>query len=161
MATTVRPWIRLRDCRRGGLLPAIETIWAAADRMPCEALVVPLIDAANVVGSSPTGWWRDRAKAAAEFVKQVRVTTAAGSRLIPPVVVVLEGVARQGVDEDVAYGVEVVHAPGRGDDTLVALASTATEPVLLVSADKALGERCRAIGSEVVGPGWLLSRLLS
>ena len=122
--------------------------------------MVLLIDAANVVGSRPTGWWRDRAKAAAEFVEQVRATTAAGG-LTPPVVVVLEGVARQGVDEDVTDGVEVVHAPREGDETLVALASTAAEPVLLVSADKALGERCRAIGSEVVGPAWLLSRLLS
>ncbi len=131
----------------------------AADRKSCDALAVLLIDAANVVGSRPTGWWRDRAKAAAQLVMQVRDMTAAGG-LTPPVVVVLEGVARQGVDEDVANGVEVVHAPGHGDETLVALASTAAEPVLLVSADKALGERCRAVGSEVVGPGWLLSRLL-
>lgn len=85
----------------------------------------------------------------------------AARRLTPPVVVVLEGVARQGVEEDVADGVEVVHAPGHGDETLVALASGAADPVLLVSADRALGERCRAIGSEVVGPGWLLSRLVS
>jgi hypothetical protein len=121
---------------------------------------VLLIDAANVVGSRPTGWWRDRATAAAQLVERIRATTAAGG-LIPPVVVVLEGVARQGVTADVVDGVEVVHAPGHGDDTLVALAAAAAEPVLLVSADRALGERCRAVGSDVVGPGWLLSRLLS
>ncbi|MDQ3979206.1 MAG: hypothetical protein M3314_06605 [Actinomycetota bacterium] len=117
-----------------------------------------LIDAANVVGARPTGWWRDRAKAAAQLVERVRATTAA-SGLSPPIVVVLEGVARQGVKEGVEAGVEVVHAPGHGDDTLLALAAAATEPVVLVSADRELGDRCRAVGSEVVGPNWLLSRL--
>ncbi len=126
----------------------------------CQALDVLLIDAANVVGSRPTGWWRDRAKAAAEIVERVRATTAAFG-LSPPVVVVLEGVACRGVKEGVEAGVEVVHAPGHGDDTLAALAAAATEPVMLVSADRELADRCRAVGSEVVGPNWLLSRLMS
>jgi hypothetical protein len=119
---------------------------------------VLLIDAANVVGSRPTGWWRDRAKAADDFVARVRAA-AAGSKLSPPVVVVLEGLARQGVEEGVTDGVQVVHAPGHGDDALVALARAAPEPVVLVSADRALADRCRAVGSEVVGPNWLLERL--
>lgn len=117
-----------------------------------------LIDAANVVGSRPTGWWRDRAKAASQLVERIRAATAA-SRLTPPVVVVLEGQARQGVEPGVIEGVEVIHAPGEGDDSLVAVATAAKEPVVLVSADRALGDRCRAVGSEVVGPTWLLDRL--
>ena len=117
-----------------------------------------LVDAANVVGSRPTGWWRDRAKAARELVERVRAATTA-STFSPPVVMVLEGVARQGVEEGVAEGVEVVHAPGHGDDTLVALAEAASEPVVLVSPDRALADRCRAVGAEVVGPSWLLDRL--
>lgn len=119
-----------------------------------------LIDAANVVGSRPTGWWRDRARAADLFVARVRAASAA-STLGSPVVVVLEGMARQGVEEGVRDGVEVVHAPGHGDDTLVALAEAASQPVVLVSADRALGDRCRAIGADVVGPNWLLDRLTS
>lgn len=79
--------------------------------------------------------------------------------LATPVLIVLEGEARRGVDEGLAGGVEVVHAPGHGDDTIVALAAAATEPVTLVSADRALGDRCRAVGSAVVGPRWLLDRL--
>jgi hypothetical protein len=39
------------------------------------------------------------------------------------------------------------------------VATGATGPVLLVSADRALGDRCRAAGAEVVGPRWLLERL--
>ena len=117
-----------------------------------------LVDAANVVGSRPTGWWRDRAGAASRFVEGVRAAAAA-SELPTPVVVVLEGRAREGMAEGVDGGVEVVHAPGEGDDTLATLAETATEPVTLVSADRALGDRCRAAGAEVVGPNWLLDRL--
>lgn len=119
-----------------------------------------LIDAANVIGSRPTGWWRDRAQATRQFVERVRAATAA-SKLMPPVVVVLEGSARQGAAEGMTDGVEIVHAPGEGDETLVVVATAASEPVVLVSADRALGDRCRAVGSDVVGPNWLLERLSS
>lgn len=117
-----------------------------------------LIDAANVIGSRPTGWWRDRPAAAAELVERLRAAAAA-SKLSPPVVVVLEGAARDGVGESVVGHVEVVHAPGQGDETLVALAAGAAGPVVVVSADRALGIRCRAVGAEIVGPAWLLRQL--
>ncbi len=117
-----------------------------------------VIDAANVVGTRPTGWWRDRPKATADLVAAVRAATAART-LSAPVVVVLEGAGRQGAGERVGDGVEIVHAPGQGDDTVVAIAAAATEPVTTVTADRALGERCRAAGSEVVPPSWLLDRL--
>ncbi len=117
-----------------------------------------LIDAANVVGSRPDGWWRDRAGAATRLVGDVRAAAVA-SGLPGPIVVVLEGQARQGAEEGVEDDVTVVHAPGQGDDTLAELATTAAEPVVLVSADRALGERCRAVGADVVGPRWLLDRL--
>jgi hypothetical protein len=119
---------------------------------------VLLVDAANVVGSRPTGWWRDRPGAARHLVAQIRAAAAA-SRLPTPVVVVLEGAARRGADEGLAAEVQVVHAPGGGDDTLVALAAGAPSPVLLVSADRNLRERVRAHGGESVGPSWLLGRL--
>jgi hypothetical protein len=119
---------------------------------------VLLVDAANVVGSRPTGWWRDRAGAARQFVDRVRSATAA-SRLPGPVVIVLEGAAREGVEEGVVDGVEIIHAPGEGDDTLARLAEAGAEDVLLVSADRALGERVRRTGGDVVGPKWLLERL--
>ena len=119
-----------------------------------------LVDTANVVGSRPTGWWRDRANATRQLVERVRGATAA-SRLGPPVVMVLEGTARRGVDEGTADGVTIVHARGEGDDTLAALAAAAAEPVVLVSADRALGGRVRGTGADLVGPSWLLDRLNS
>lgn len=117
-----------------------------------------LVDAANVVGSRPTGWWRDRAGAARTFVEQVRAATGDG-RLAEPVVIVLEGQARAGAEELDASGVEVVHAPGVGDDTLVALAASRPPPVVLVTADRGLAARARRVDAEVVGPRWLLDRL--
>ena len=111
-----------------------------------------------MVGSRPTGWWRDRAGAARGLVQQVGTATAAG-HLPAPVVVVLEGAARAGAEEGEDGGVTVVHAPGEGDEAIVAVAAAAPEPVILVSADRALGGRCRALGAGVVGPTWLLDRL--
>ena len=111
-----------------------------------------------MVGSRPTGWWRDRAGAAAALVERIRAATAVGD-LTPPVVVVLEGAARGGVEEGELGGVTVVHAPGEGDETMLRVAADATEPVMLVSADRRLADRCRALGADVVGPGWLLERL--
>ena len=80
--------------------------------------MVLLVDAANVVGSRPTGWWRDRAGAARTFVEQLRAGVRHG-RLDPPVTVVLEGKARDGVEAREADGVTVEHAPGSGDDALI------------------------------------------
>jgi rRNA-processing protein FCF1 len=80
-------------------------------------------------------------------------------RLDPPVTIVLEGRARAGVDEADADGVEVVHAPGEGDDTIVAIAEAHRE-VMVVTADRGLAERVRATDAEVVGPNWLLDRLV-
>jgi hypothetical protein len=117
-----------------------------------------LVDAANVVGSRPNGWWRDRPGAARDLVARVRRGVVDGT-LTGPVIVVLEGQAKRGVGEGVVDGVEVVHADGHGDDTLVAVAAGSDVPVVLVSADRELAERVRRGGAEVVGPTWLWERL--
>jgi hypothetical protein len=120
---------------------------------------VLLIDAANVVGSRPTGWWRDRAGAARTFVDQVRAAVDSG-RLAQPVVVVLEGQARRGVPDGDANGVTVLHAAGSGDDTIINVASNASDQeVTLVTADRELRRRAEVLGAGVVGPGWLLEIL--
>lgn len=120
---------------------------------------VLLIDAANVVGSRPTGWWRDRAGAARTLVDQVRAAVDSG-RLAQPVVVVLEGKARGGVPDGAADGVTVLHAAGSGDDMLIDVASNASDQVVtLVTADRDLRRRAEALGADVVGPGSLLEIL--
>jgi hypothetical protein len=117
-----------------------------------------VIDAANVIGSRPTGWWRDRPGATRVFTDRVRATVTAG-RLGSPVTIVLEGRARAGADEADVDGVEVVHAPGEGDDTIAAIAD-ANRDVVVVTADRELAERVRAANAEVVGPSWLLDQLV-
>ena len=121
-----------------------------------------VVDAANVVGSRPTGWWRDRAGAARSFVEGLRASVAAG-RLTGPVTVVLEGKARAGAPSGTADGVAVVHAEGSGDDALVDVvrhaAASEDEKVVLVTADRGLRGRAEALGAAVVGPKWLLERL--
>ena len=73
--------------------------------------------------------------------------------------IVLEGRARAGADEADVDGVEVVHAPGEGDDTIAAVAE-ANRDVVVVTADRELAERVRAVNAEVVGPSWLLDQLV-
>ena len=124
-------------------------------REPVRMLV---IDAANVIGSRPTGWWRDRPGASRAFMERVRATVTTG-RLGPPVIIVLEGQARAGAEEADVDGVEVVHAPGEGDDTIAAIAA-ANRDVVVVTADRELAERVRAANAEVVGPNWLLDQLV-
>jgi hypothetical protein len=120
--------------------------------------VVLLIDAANVIGSRPNGWWRDRPGAAQAFVGQVRAAAAAG-RLAEPVVVVLEGKARGGAEPGVTDGVTVVHASGSGDDTLLAIVADSARQATLVSADRALCQRAEDLGATVARPGWLIDLL--
>jgi hypothetical protein len=81
-------------------------------------------------------------------------------RLGPPVTIVLEGRARAGADEADVDGVEVVHAPGEGDDTIAVIAE-ANREVVVVTADRELAERVRAANAEVVRPSWLLEQLLN
>ncbi|MGY1601567.1 hypothetical protein [Geodermatophilus sp. SYSU D00815] len=128
-------------------------------------MTVVLVDAANVVGSRPDGWWRDRAGATARLL--ARLAALPGTALPGPdgarldctgVVAVVEGRAR---DVAAPEGVRVVRAPGSGDDALAACAAElagAGEPPLVVTADRGLRARLPA-GAPVTGPGWLLDRL--
>lgn len=123
---------------------------AAVEATPGPAPVL-VVDVANVVGSRPDGWWRDRVGATRRLLEQL-----AGSGL-GHVVAVVEGQAR--AVEDVP-GVEVVRAPGSGDDEVVAQAErrSAGAACTVVTADRGL--RARLPGTvTVVGPGHLLDRL--
>lgn len=91
-------------------------------------------------------------------MERVRATVTAG-RLSPPATIVVEGRARAGADEADVDEVEVVHAPGEADDTIVAIAE-ANRAVVVVTADRELAERVRTANAEVVGPSWLLDQLV-
>jgi len=118
-----------------------------------------VVDGANVVGSRPDGWWRDRAGAA----RRLREQLAAASLPYDEVVLVLEGEARRGTPEGRDGGVVTVHAPRSGDDAVVELVSSraadrGTE-VLVATADRELRMRVEEAGGRHIGPGRLLALL--
>ncbi|MFB6848746.1 NTP pyrophosphohydrolase [Streptomyces sp. NPDC056373] len=112
--------------------------------------VLVVVDAANVVGSVPDGWWRDR-RGAAERLRD-RLASEGVPAVAGPaeIVLVVEGAAR-GVES--VPGVRVSSAPGSGDDHIVEVVASAGErPVLVITADRELRRRVGELGAEVAGP---------
>ena len=113
-----------------------------------------VVDAANVIGSVPDGWWRDRAGATGRLRDAL---AAAGPSSLDGagddvrLVLVVEGAAKRVPAVD---GVEVVAAAGSGDDAIVELVQRegTDRHCLVVTADRALRARVQAAGAEVCGP---------
>jgi predicted RNA-binding protein with PIN domain len=113
-----------------------------------------LVDGMNVIGSRPTGWWRDRPRAMRELVEEL-------GRLGEPVTVVFDG---RPFELDGGENVEVLFASRRGrnaaDDDIAAIAAAeAGEELCVVTSDAALVERVRRSNAEVVGAGAFRARL--
>jgi 8-oxo-dGTP diphosphatase len=144
-------WIPEGDVAGLNLHPAFAANWSAL-RVTRMGLVV---DAANVVGSRPDGWWKDRVGATERFLSEV---AAAGPGVLPlphggfgvnartrkrffgwvdTPVLVLEGAATRAAD---VPGVDVVRAPGAADDTIVDLVADGRD-WLVVTADRPLRSR--------------------
>jgi predicted RNA-binding protein with PIN domain len=112
-----------------------------------------IVDASNVIGSRPDGWWRDRAGATERLLDDLGELA---TRSQDEVVVVLDadptGVARRVWDP-----LEVVVAERRGrdaaDDAIVArlAADPDTGSWRVVTSDAALADRVRALGASVEG----------
>ncbi|WP_347057318.1 hypothetical protein ABC795_11480 [Blastococcus sp. HT6-30] len=128
-------------------------------------MTVLVVDVANVVGSRPDGWWRDRAGAASRLLARLTALPEAdttgpdgGPLACTGVIAVVEGAAR---DVPAPGAVAVVRAGGSGDDalteTVTGLAGGGVG-VLVVTADRGLRARLPD-GVAVAGPGWLLAEL--
>jgi predicted RNA-binding protein with PIN domain len=118
-----------------------------------------VVDGMNVIGSRPDRWWRDREGAmrrlAAALDEYARETG-------DEVTLVLDGRPFDlGKDLD---GVMVRFAPGRrnaGDDEIVRLLERddAPESVRVVTSDKELAARARALGARITPAGELRAEL--
>jgi 8-oxo-dGTP diphosphatase len=179
--TSRAAWVAARDVPALGLHPGFAETWPVL-REALQPLTV-VVDAANVMGSRPDGWWRDRAGAARRLRDQLAGLSAEGvpslpdsmdapalERWFPDIVLVVEGAARSVAAAHAAAGpgrepgpggerVRVVAAPGSGDDTITAVAGELDGRRLVVTADRELRERCVAAGASVTGPRWLLGQL--
>ncbi|KQQ41682.1 hypothetical protein [Nocardioides sp. Leaf307] len=119
---------------------------------------VLVVDAANVVGSRPDGWWRDRAGAARRLHERLLVADTPYDRIV----LVLEGAAKGGVRAGRDQHVTTVHAPRDGDTTIIEQTRVACErgdQVVLVSADHVLRGRCEGLGARAMSPSWLLDQI--
>ena len=117
-----------------------------------------VVDAANVVGSRPDGWWRDRAGAARRLHERLLVADTAYDE----VVLVLEGAAKGGVPVGADHHVRTVHAPRDGDATIVAETEAALargDTVTVITADRVLRGRVEGVGARAMSPSWLLDQL--
>jgi predicted RNA-binding protein with PIN domain len=119
---------------------------------------VLVVDAANVVGSRPDGWWKDRAGAARRLHESLLVADTAYDEIV----LVLEGQAKGGVKAGRDGRVRTVHAAKDGDAAIVAEAQRSAERgdrVVVVTADRFLQARVGGVGAQAMSPGWLLDQL--
>lgn len=128
-----------------------------------------LIDAANVVGSRPDGWWRDRAGATERFATELTALARAGmpgdsldtelDRVWPEIILVLEGEARA-ARLDLSVGAQVILAPADGDSELLREVTrqrhrNGAADIVAVTADRALRAQLERAGARTRSPGWL------
>jgi hypothetical protein len=117
-----------------------------------------IVDGANVVGSRPDGWWRDREGAAQRLRDQLMAAELPQDAMV----LVLEGAARRGVQAGREGRMHTVHAAGSGDDAIVAAVEERVRDgwdVTVVTADRGLRARVEPAGATTVGPSWLLHLL--
>ena len=105
-----------------------------------------LVDAMNVIGTRPDGWWRDRDAAMARLVDRLERYSA---RTGADVVVVFERPPRPPISSPV---VEVTHAPRPGPNAadgeiLRILRAGEREDTTVVTSNIALADMARGLGA--------------
>lgn len=164
-------WTPLSQVTERPLLPAFEDAWPVLREMLATDLHV-VVDGANVVGSRPDGWWRDRRGAAERLIGRIEelaetgvpatLPDLPGERWWPRWHVVTEGAARGAGRTGTSSAVEIREAPHEGDDEIVAQAAALTDrgaTAIVITADRELSRRCERAGAAVVGPRTLLDLL--
>jgi predicted RNA-binding protein with PIN domain len=111
-----------------------------------------IVDGMNVIGSRPTGWWRDRPGAMRDLVEELEAFAGRGGE---EVTVVLDGKPfdLEGDRVDVRFASR--RGPNAADDDIAALVADDPEPggLSVVTSDGDLARRVRGAGASVVGAG--------
>jgi predicted RNA-binding protein with PIN domain len=111
-----------------------------------------IVDGMNVIGSRPTGWWRDRPGAMRDLVDELE---AFAGRDGDQVTVVLDGTPfdLEGEAVDVLFASR--RGPNAADDDIAAIVRDDPEPgaISVVTSDGELARRVRDAGASVVGAG--------
>jgi len=163
-------WVPLDEVDGLPLHPGFGAAWPAL-RADLRREITVVVDAANVVGSRPDGWWKDRRGAAERLLATLAELARTGvpaeqldlphHAWWPRYTVVLEGQARgAALPEGVPDAIRVVEAPGEGDDTIVgevgALRDADPEAdVRVVTSDRELRARVEFLGARTHGPSFL------
>ncbi|WP_245981861.1 NUDIX domain-containing protein [Mycetocola tolaasinivorans] len=167
-------WVPIAEVDQLPLHPGFEQSWPAL-RAELERSETIVVDAANVVGARPDGWWKDRASAADRLLAVLERLAEEGlpaaalglehDHWWPRFRVVLEGAARAADTRDAQVPeLTVVRAPGEGDEAIVheVRELTARKPphtVWTITSDRELRERVEAAGSRTLGSRWLWERI--
>lgn len=171
-------WCGLDEVGRMPLHPGFGDSWPGL--RPAIRPVRIVVDMANVVGTRPDRWWRDRAGANARLRERIVALAERGlgadrlpagvdlgsvSTAFPSWTLVVEGAASSIAVETAgpnaagpaAGYVTTVAATGCGDDEVVARTRTHDGNAIVVTADRGL--RARLGPALCVGPQWLLDVL--
>lgn len=162
-------WVRVDVVVDHPLHPSFEDAWSRL-RPTLHLRPVVVVDAANVVGSVPDGWWKDRAGATDRLLDRLEALAVAGleasaialpvDRWFPRFVVVLEGAARGVADR--SGPIEIVRADASGDDAIVATVTDLDAngaALTVVTSDAGLTRRAERLGATVRGARWVLDLL--
>jgi len=118
------------------------------------------VDASNVIGSRPDGWWRDREGATKRLLDAAR---AYAQRTGDDLVVVLDAGPRELAGEESGMTVALAPRPGRdaADDEIARRLADEPDPgiVRVATSDRALAQRVRALGAQVEGARAFRERL--
>ncbi|WP_243226110.1 NUDIX domain-containing protein [Microbacterium sp. CIAB417] len=157
-------WVPVEDVDDRPLHPGFADAWPRL-RALLDARPALVVDAANVVGSVPDGWWRDRAGAAGRLASALAGLAVpagelglGGDEWFPEISFVVEGQAKAIAADAGGERVRIVPAPGEGDDAILAEAERLVgdgRAVIVVTSDRGLQERVNASGADVRSAGWL------
>ena len=118
-----------------------------------------MVDASNVIGAKPDGWWRDRDGATRRLLDELRAFADGGE----DVTVVLDAGRPEWAGREDSF--EVAIAPRRGrdaaDDEIARRVADDPDPrsIRVVTSDATLAGRAREHGAQVEGAGAFRRRL--